>query len=221
MHAEWSRDLDWSTAMTNVTIGNSILVDNPAMRRLEFIFLNTSTSAWAEYHFFYGRMKQDIDGNTTPIITGPHPMGTRSKHYSVFSGTHTGWSGDASTGGKIFYERGSAADAANGYDTSNTVPFTVTSGEAYTGGLSKAVLARFGYPKFETGAKSITITGTFRRDSYPTAQSRVKSFTIGSDKKLYWQTYADRHKVTFSDLTSTSLPALIGYELQLRQAGEA
>lgn len=220
---EWSRDLDWETAMANVTLSDIQLWHNPEMRRVEMHYSDSGNRR--EYHFYYGRMKQDADGNKAPLITGPHYAsqstltGYRSKHYNTVDGKWYGWSGDNTSTGDVFLERAVAADDSNAYDGSGTVPFEVACGDYYFGGLGGAIVVNFGYPKFASGTKNVTLTGTFRRDGSSTAATAAKTFAIGSQKKVYWHRYADRHSLNIKDQTDTSMPALVGYELEINDGG--
>lgn len=213
---EWSNDLLWDTAFSGVTKSDIELVNNPEMRRVELLFLQTTRK---EYHFYYGRMKQDVQGATVPLITGPHPMGVRSKHYNTVNGAWTGWSGDASTGGFVFTERESDSDTANGFDVNGNISFSVKTGDFYLGGLGTATILNCGYPKFSTGtARTLTLDGTFRRDGSTTAQTSSKSF-LSTNKKVYWHKYADRHSLQLTLTSTTDMPALVAYEVEPREGG--
>jgi hypothetical protein len=231
---EWSNDIDWTTVMSGVTLANVQFVHNPLMDRLELLYLDSTQRK--ELHFYYGRMKQDADGNTAPLITGPHQAssaatdGWRCKHYANEGGSWVGWSGDNSTGGDIFVERESAADASLAYDGSNTyVPFNVVTGDYYFGGLGRATILEFGYPKFEgsttkalnptTSSNLSGLFGTFQRDGSANTYTKSKLFTANTQRKVYWHAYADRHALQIKNIDSTALPALVGYEVEVRDGG--
>jgi hypothetical protein len=457
--AEWAVDLDWDTLLATMNDVSAVeLVNNPKKDRLEMIYEDTSND-YQEYHFYYGRMKQDGDGQASPIITGPHPVGIRCKHYGIAGGTWVGWSGDAGgtagaapdaeafdnlevwlqaddldatldegedvtswtdkssnayvfantetypvfradvaginnhdavetdNGGKfltrtgaqiefsgdwtiawvsknpssgsnlficgregsntewgiagvgegttdaaVYYNsatRRSVTDAFDnsgngyhigvmrrdssgdhfylhdgvsktkstpyndsatnmiidalfrlddnsssdpgvqivelvaytdyltdveaaqlfnylstryglgtptatgdvyiedtgpidysfGYNSDGDIPLQIKSGDKYVAGLSEAVEATFGYPKFASGTKAVSFVGTFRRDGASTAVTSTKTFTVGTSRQIYWYTYADRHNVQITDISNTAMPALIGYEIGIRKLG--
>ena len=172
--------------MRNVDLSTAELVNNPEMRRLELLYVKSSVRY--ELHFYYGRMKQDADGNGVPLILGPHKMGVRCKHYNLVSGAWTGWSGDSTATGDVYAERVRTVDAANGYDSSGSIPFSVETGESYVGQFGRAVLLGFGYPKFSdtTSPRTLTdgLTGTFRRDGSSSAQTKTKDYGLGTQKKV-------------------------------------
>jgi hypothetical protein len=217
--AEWSRDIVWGDIFAGVDLCTAILTDNTPKRRLELLY-TAANGTKKELHFFYGRMKQGEAG-ALPLITGPHPMGVACKHYTQTATEWVGFSGSSSTDGKVFREEGSAADEAHGYDSTGIVPFTFTLGDIYAGGLSSAHIVESARPKFTSElSKTITMTGTFIRDTGPTT-TRSKTFAIGSQAVVYWHKYCDRHSITFSDLTPTACPGFVGYELTVRAAGPA
>lgn len=230
---EWSRDIDWNNLLlgTGITLSNIELRNNPEMRRVEMTF--KVGTIFYDYHFFYGRMKQDGDGKTAPIITGPHQIGTastgvRCKHYNTVGGQWEGWSGSAVANGKVYLERRTATgaeqveDESNAYNGSptNAIPYQVKTGDLYFGGFGRATIAVFGYPKFGgSSAISITLVGDFNRDGSPVTSTVTKTYATNSTKKVYWMRYGDRHTLTIKDISTNDLPALIGYEVELRDAG--
>lgn len=223
---DWTKDLDWQGLMEDVTMSTIQIWNNPLMDRFELQYVDTSNDRW-ELHFFYGRMKQDADGSSTPLITGPHKCSTglmsgwRSKHYSSVSGKWIGWSGSNHTPGDIYVEREHDQDDSSAYDgTTSIVPFAVTTGDFYVAGLGSSVLVNYGYPKLTAGEKELTFTGTFIRDTGET-QTSTKMFQAGTSKSIYWHRYADRHRVRITDLTNTSMPSLVGYEVEIRGEGRA
>lgn len=230
----WSSDLDWDTLMSGVDMDTIRLIDNPEMDRLEMLY-DTGSNVMREMHFYYGRMKGKL-----PLITGPHLAssaatdGWYSKHYANVDNTWVGWSGDNSTTGDVFVEREQAADDSLAYDGANTyVPFQVTTPDFYIGQLGRAHMVGFGYPKFASGAKTLSpsdssnrsgLFGTFYRDGNtqtgaPRAMTQNKKFVLGTYRKVYWHMLCDRHKVQIKNVDSTDLPALIAYEIELRDGG--
>lgn len=215
MVMEASNDLAWSTLMSGVDLSTAELRNNPLMRRLELVY-NSTGSTYQEIRFYYGEMK----ANGQPKITGPDPAGYRTKHYNFLTTQYRGWSGSKSADGKVFLERGQDSDDSNGYNGSGHVPFTATNGDMYIGGLGGSVMATMGYPKFEAGAKTINFVGTFRRDGFASAQTKTKTFVIGTQRKIYWHYYADRHNVSVQDISATALPAIVGYEITVVGTGD-
>lgn len=216
---EWSRDLDWST-IPEASRPAIELVDNTEKRRLELLYVD-SNNARQEYHFFYARAKQDGDGQTSPLITGPHPTNVRTKHFSNIDAVWIGWGGDSTATGDIYIENTGDADASEGYATGSTViPYDVESGDKYLMGLGGAHVIEYGYPKFVSGTKNITVVGKFRKDS-GSDYTLTKTFAINSRKKIYWHKYADRHSIRFQDYTNTSLPALVAYEAEVMSGGKS
>ena len=219
MVLEASTDFNWASTFASIDLSTAELRNNPSMRRLEFIYTTDAGTTFYELRFFYGEMKS----NGQPKITGPDLAGYRSKHHSYLAGTtpgYRGWSGSKSADGKVFYERGADSDASNGYNVSGHVPFTATTGDMYIAGLGGSVMATMGYPKFESGAKTINFVGAFRRDGFASAQTKTKTFVIGTQRKIYWHYYADRHNVSVQDISATSLPAVVGYELTVVGTGD-
>jgi len=126
----------------------------------------------------------------------------------------------------VFIERDGNEDQAEGYDDQGNIPFQVKTGDMYIGNLGVATMTIFGYPKFEgsttkslAGDSAQAVIGTFRRDGASAATTKTKSYTINTQKKLYWSQYADRHTFEVRDISSTSLPALVGYEIEVREGG--
>jgi hypothetical protein len=213
----WSHDLDWETLFAGVDLSAGKLYNNPSKHRLEFIYTD-GAGQQQEMHWFYARMKKGGDGSAAPIITGPHPSNVRCRLHTIIDGAWAQFDGGSTATGAIYLGNTGNVDASLGYDSSGSIPFTATTGDYYTAGLGRAVICESGYPKFATGTKDITVTGTFTRDGC--GQSTVtKDYSIGSQKKLYWHRYADRHSITVSDISATSLPAVVGYELEVRDAG--
>ncbi len=216
MIQEASSDLNWTSQFSGIDLSTAELRNNAAMRRLEFIYTTDSGTTWYEYRFYYGQMKS----NGQPKILGPDLAGYRTKHYSFLSTQYRGWSGSKTADGKVFLERGQAQDASNGYNVSGHVPYVATTGDMYTAGIGGSVMAVFGYPKFETGSKTVNFVGTFRRDGFSSAQTKTKTFVIGTQRKIYWHYYADRHNVSVQDISATDMPALVGYELEVVGLGD-
>lgn len=215
---EWSLDLDWATNLAGVDLSTAQMIDNTAKRRLELLF-TAADGTRQEYHFFYGRMKQNTEGKSVPLITGPHPMGVRCKHYTQIGTGWVGFSGDASTSGKVFLEEGSDTDAAHGYDSTGIVPWTWTTGDIYPEGLSRSHLVEELQPKFQDGnPKTYTLLCTFTRDKGFT-YTKTKTYASGTQQAVYIHAYTDRHHIQFSDLTNTAASAFVGYEAITRDAG--
>jgi len=220
---EWSTDLDWNTIFSSVDLSKVILVCKPHKRRLELLYTD-SNGINKEYHFYYGRMKQGIEGKTLPLITGPHTTKTRCRLYTIIGTNLAGFSGDSTSTGNVYTEDVQAADDSHGYDVTGIVPWSWTLGDVYVGGIHKAQIAESANIKFEDSpTKDIQMIGTFTRDSGTT---EIISKTIVGDhaafpKQMYWHQYCDRHKIGFSDLTNTASPAFISYVLKTRSAGGA
>lgn len=212
---DWTRDLNWATLMSGVDLSTADLRDNPVKRRIEMLYLDASGAKKA-LHFYYGRMKQDSDGGEAALITGPHPRGYTCSWYGQVGVGQHGFTGG--TAGQVYLEEGQDADASNGYDSNGTIPYDVGAGDIYATGLGGAHIVEEAFPKFETGTKAITVEATFIRDAGTTV-TVTKTFNIGTQKKIWWHRYADRHRVRFKDYTATALPALIGYEAEVRDAG--
>lgn len=126
----------------------------------------------------------------------------------------------------VYIERSGDEDAAFGYDANGNIPFQVKTGEMYLGNLGRAAMTIFGFPKFEgsttkalDGSSTQAIEGTFRRDGAASATTKTKTYTVNSQKKIYWSQYADRHAFEVRDISNTSLPALVGYEIEVREGG--
>ena len=214
---DWSDDLDWTGLMAGIDLSSIRLVDNSEQYRLEMLYEKGGRRY--EYHFFYNRLKND----KAPLITGPHPMGVRCKHYSNVNGRWAGWSGDDTHAGRVFVEREQSEDDAYGFDElTRVVPFAVQTGDAYLFGLGNSAIVTEGYPKFASNgvSKSIVFRGEFRRDGSDTAQIKLKNYSVNKQKKLYWSAYADRHNVLIEDISETALPALVAYEIDVRKGGE-
>lgn len=217
---EWTNDLDWSTDLTGVDLSTIELYDKPHKRRLEMLYM-AADGTRKEYHFFYGRMKQGIDGKAQPVITGPHTSNTRCRHYTIISNKWEGFSGGSTSTGKVYLEDGQAADDSEGYDATGIVPWTVTSGDMYIGGMGKAHILESASVKFSDSLeKAFTLVGTFTRDAGTTA-ILTKTLGITFPQKVYFHQYADRHRFSFSDLTNTAAPAFIQYDLEVRGAGDS
>lgn len=219
MVQEWSKDLDWVTAFNGVDLTTVTLVDKPHKRRLELLFVGTD-GTHQEYHFFYGRMKQDGDGGPAPLITGPHPSGCSCKHYCTIDGVWQGFGGDASTTGDVFLEDSGWADASNGYDTEGNIPWVWESPDVYLQGFSVAQILEQINPKFTDHGepKAFTILLSFHRDKGK-SYSKTKTYTAGEQQQVYVHAYADRHSVQFSDISTTESPAFIGYDVEMRGGG--
>jgi hypothetical protein len=219
---EWSTDLDWSTLTKNVDLRRVRLFDNTEMYRLEMLY--EEDGQYKEIHFFYGSLKED----GSPAISGPHltskdhSSGISSKHYFVTeAGKWVGVSGGRK--GDVFVERAKDDDDSLGYDGhSGAIGYDLQTGDYYIGGFSQATLLTFGYPKFGDGKKLLEggFVGSFRRDGYKEAQVSVKDFYAGVDKKIYWHRYADRHNLRITNATEGTIPALVGYEVEVRGVGE-
>jgi hypothetical protein len=237
---EWSRDIDWDTVMAGVTFSNIQLYNNFEMRRVEMLYVDSSSNH-QEYHFYYGRAKEAHDGGRTLLVTGPHPasrstgtIGYQCKHYfQLGAGTWAGLSGTVADGTvKTFIERKDASgdayytDDALAYDASGNVPFQVKTADFRFAGLGSAFIVDFGYPEWRTsdGAKTLAgtatsgFTGTFVRDSGSTS-TVTKGFVIGTNKKIYWHRYADYCNFAVNDVSTTLMPALVEYEVELREGG--
>lgn len=216
---DWSRDLDWPTLMSGVDLSTAMLVDNPVKYRIEMLY-TSSAGVRQELHFFYGRAKTGSDGRSGPLITGPHRINEACRTWGICNNTWTGWGGDSSATGDVFVENTQAADDSHAYDGSGSVLFDVTTGEVYAGGFGRAHIVDMMYPKFVPSvSKNVTVTATFKRDGSSTEVTKAKTFTTTNKKKLYFHKYADRHKMRITDSSNTALPALIGYEIDLRDAG--
>jgi hypothetical protein len=133
---------------------------------------------------------------------------------------------DGVTTSDVYIERSGDLDAALGYDATGAVPFQVKTGDMYLGNLGRAAMTIFGYPKFEgsttkslAGDSSQAVEGTFRRDGASAATTKTKAYTVNTQKKIYWSQYADRHTFEVRDISNTSLPALVGYEIEVREGG--
>lgn len=208
----WSKDYDWG-ALSTYNLSTSQLVNNPEMRRLEFLY--DTGSGWEEIYFYYGELKQ----NGQPKITGPHKVGFRCKTYSEVSGNWVGWSGD-DRNGEVYAERVGYSDGANGYDASGNIPFVTLSGDVYEAGLKDAGLVNFVYPKFDERDlydKDVDVTGVFNRDGRQTAVEDNNPFNLLTGKKVYFHRYADRYQIGVEDISTTALPALLGFESDVRK----
>lgn len=215
---EWSRDLDWDTLFDGVDLSTVQLVDNTEKRRVELLFIDTAGDR-QEMHLFYGRMKQGEAG-LLPLVTGPHPMGVRCKHYCQLDTAWEGFSGSAAADGKVYLEESGFADEAQGYDATGIVPFTFTLGDVYVAGLGASQLVESSTPKFAaTLSKSFTMRTALLRDK-GYARTITKTFAAGTQSKVYIHGYCDRYRVTFSDLTATEAPPFIGNEIRVRGAGD-
>lgn len=214
---EWSQNLDWDTAMEGVDLSQIILVNNFEMRRLEMLFEKDAKRY--EYHFYYGHMT-GTGGESTglPLITGPHLSRTKSKHFAVVDCSWVGWSGDSTDKGDIYTERAHSRDDSYAYDPLGSVPLSVETGDFYVAGLGRSALVVFGYPKFTAGSKYVNFIGTFVRDGADTPITVTKSH-LTNNKKIYWHRYADRHKIKIQDISPDDMPAIVGYEVELRDAG--
>ncbi len=216
---DWSRDLDWDTTFENVTIGDSILVDNAKMRRLELIYLDGSD--WKELHFFYGELKQ----NGQPKISGPFPAGWRCKHYAVLDGKWQGWSGDSGSDGFVFAERTQAGDDSEAEDASGTVTFDAQTGDIYPGDLSDASVLTFLYPKLNQDTdKAVTVAATTIIDGEKLSNNEVtisQTYNNNKDKKLMIKRYCNRMRLRVTDATTTDMPALSAVQFEHRPLGQA
>jgi hypothetical protein len=47
----------------------------------------------------------------------------------------------------------------------------------------------------------------------------TKGFVIGTNKKIYWHRYADYCNFAVNDVSTTLMPALVEYEVELREGG--
>jgi len=215
---EWSTDLDWDAAFDGVDLTTVQLFDKPHKRRIEMLF-EASDGTNQEYHFFYGRMKQGLEGKRLPLVTGPHLSGTRCRHYTVISGNWEGFSGDSSTTGKVFLEDSQAADDSHGYDSTGIVPWSWALGDVYVGGIQNAHIVENASVKFtDDVAKAFSMTGTFIRDAGGT-DTQDKIIGLVTPSMIYLHQYCDRHRVAFSDITNTAAPAFVNYVIETRPAG--
>lgn len=242
---EWTKDLEWTTTaldglMDGVNLTTAQLRNNQDLRRLELLFTaagggGTISGRKYEMHFFYG----DLKPTGLPKITGPHAAGDAtattpgwaSAHYTFADtspGRWLGWKGSGGNDGRVYLERMTTAGAATYYDASRAynanghIAWVTTGGDFYLNDLGQAVTVELGVPKFDTSgglATTFTIVGTFRRDGAASAITSSKSFVAGTQSKLYWHRYADRHTVTISDISATAAPPLVGYEIMFRGAG--
>lgn len=212
---EWSNQIDWAALTDGVDLSRVKLINNPQLYRLEMLY--EKNGRCYEMHFFYDRLEDN-----SPVASGPHPMGVCVKHYSNIDGKWAGWSGEDSAPGRIFVEREQAADDAFGYDdVTRSVPFLIRTGDDYVDGLGTSTIVTEGFPKFGSNGiiKPVTFTGSFRRDGFQTPSSKSKYFIIGTQKKLYWAAYADRHSIEIKDTSDTDMPPLVAYEISTRPAG--
>ena len=217
---EWSRDLDWATDMAGVDLSIAELIDNTAKRRLELLYTDTEGNR-KERHFFYGRLKEDGDGKPAPLITGPHPMKVRTKHYTQIGTGWVGFSGDSTATGKVFLEESGTSDAANGYDTNGTIPWQFTMADVYPEGLSRSHTLEQISPKWADGNnKTYTFNITAIRDKGSTA-TLTKTYNSGAQQGVYVHIYCDRYHLQIQDLTSTAASAFVGLETSWRDAGES
>jgi hypothetical protein len=220
---EWSTDIKWDVAFVGVDLTAVILTDKPHKRRIELLF-TAANGTRQEYHFFYGRMKQSPEGKMLPLVTGPHPMGVRYKHYTMVSGKWAGFSGDATTVGNIFTEDTKDADDAHGYDSTGIVPWQWHLNDMYVGGINKAHIIESINIKFaDSPVKDFAVYFTVTRDS-GVATTLTKLLTgdhTRFPKQLYLHAYGDRHSVGFSDLTNSASPEFVRYVLRTRTADGA
>jgi len=210
----WSKDFDWENYFLNIDLSTATLTNNPQMRRLELTYY--TGSVWEDLHFFYGELKT----NNQPKITGPHPAGYRCKTYAKVSGKWVGWSGDNTTVGAVWGERVGNTDASNGYDLSGNIPYQVETRDEYAFGLSDSAILTYVYPKFnerDLYSKDVTITATCNKDGRADAIVIPKEFNLLTGKKAYYQKFADRFRILVSDISTTALPALLGFEYVARQ----
>ena len=213
MVQEWSRDIPWDIVVGDSDLSLARLTDKPHKRRLELLL-----SDGREYHFFYGRTKQDGDGNPSPILSGPQTTRTSCKHYCTIGGSWAGFSGDSTSGGAVYLEDATAKDESYAHNSAGAVPYKITTSDIYIGGISKAHIVESADLKFEDGiTKEFAVIGTFTRDSGAT-YTKTKTF---NGESLYFHAYADRHRVTISDITATEAPPFVGYSFKVRQAGPA
>ena len=222
MLQNWSKDVDFVGAMgiyplgggNAVDLSKAMLVDNPEMRRLEFIYQD-QTDQWKWFRIYYGDLKPDGQ----PKWLGPDDVNFRCATYVNVLGVWRGWTGDSTATGYVYNERIGTSDLANGYDVSSNIPFDITTGEIYPFNLSDSGLVSYIYPKFSNNStlpdKSITAVGTFILDG-GASYSITKSFHLQDDKKLYMHRYADRFKLRYHDISTTSLPALVATEIEVR-----
>lgn len=221
---EWSKDVgvdgtgDFQTLMTGVTLSTGRLRDNPVKRRLEFYYADADGNRRA-LHFFYGRMKQNSDGESSPLYTGPHYGNVNDAHYFNIDNVWRGLGAGSTSAGKVFTENSGDSDDSDGYG-SGIVPFDACTGTPYLPSLKDAHLVEFGYPKFTTDIqKEVTLIHTAVRDG-GTSRVITKTYQAGTQRKVYIHAYGDRQSIRVQDLTATSMPALVAYEADVRGAGE-
>lgn len=209
-----SKDFDWEGTFKGIDLTTAMLVNNPEMRRLEFIYYDGDK--WKDLHFFYGEQKP----NGQPKITGPHPAGYRCKTYTKVGSDWVGWSGDASTTGAVWAERIGGIDSSNGYDADGNIPYQVETKDEYAFGLSDSALLTYIYPKFNERAlsdKIITVKATCSRDGRATPVIISKDYNLLKGKKVFYNKFADRFRILFEDISTSALPALVGLEYVTRQ----
>jgi len=98
------------------------------------------------------------------------------------------------------------------------VPFNVTTGEFYVAGLGRAHLVECGYPN-GLAHEECHAHGHVHTRWCANATTVASRTPLARKRKSTAPLRADRHKLNITDTTATSLPALVAYEIEVRDAG--